>query len=127
MNLFKHYDWFIVYKLPKIEEEKTKNLLKKDLIDKFKSFFFWKLKKINYYEPHTNSFGYSYVIFGSSKVKNGGKINRNVLIFLLELYAHMDNPDIKVTNDFPCIVKKFKEDEVQVYKVLTNKNLSKIK
>lgn len=125
MSLFRHYDWFIVYKLPKIEEEKTKNLLKKELVSQFKSFFFRKLKKIRYYEPHTNTFGYSYVVFGSSKTVMGVKVNRNVLIFLLELYAHMDNPDIKVTDDFPCTIKKFKGDEVQVYKVLTSKHLKK--
>lgn len=113
------YDWFIVYKLPIIKDEKAGNILKQELIDKFKSFFFWRLRKIKYFEPHTNKHGYSYLTFGSAK--GGVKLNRNVVIFLLELYAHMDNPDIKVTQDFPLKFKHFKEDEVEVYKVLKNK------
>ena len=116
---FDHYDWFIVYKLPIIKDKKSGNVLKQELVNKFKSFFFWRFRKIKYFEPHTNKHGYSYLVFGSSK--GGVKLNRNVVIFLLELYAHMDNPDIKVTQDFPLKFKKFKESEVEVYKVLTNK------
>jgi len=107
-------DYFIVIPIEKVENEKE-TLLPKQYYSFVKRFFFWKFKGISYYEPYTNKGGYSFIVFGSSKIKEK-KLNRNVCIFLLELYASMENGPA-VTEDFPKKIKIIKGKEIQIYKV----------
>ncbi len=117
--MFKRTDWFILLPVDKIKE-KEGVILKKEIVSKIKKFFFFKFKKVNYYEVYTNKQGTTFVIFGSSKLKKNSKgyvrYNRNVVVFLLELYADMEETN-KITDSFPCKVKKIKEKELSIYKV----------
>jgi len=119
MNLFKRKDWFIIIPITKVKEN-DKFLLEKEFVSFVKRFFFWKFKKVNYYEPYTNKLGTTFVIFGSAKMKKNSKgynrLNRNVVIFLLELYSSMEGHN-EVTKTFFNKKKIVKETEVAIYKV----------
>jgi hypothetical protein len=124
MSIFKRTDWFALYQFNKVEydeikKDKQKYLLDKNILRKIKRFFFWKFKKVNYFEPYTNSNGITFVILGTAKNVGTRKItvNRNVLIFILELYAYIQNSQKKVTIDFPKNIITLKDKKIEIYKV----------
>ena len=116
----KKNNWFLIVPIETTNKDKEL-LLEKKLVIGIKKFFFFKGKTINYYEPYTNKEGKSFVIFGSSKskitTKNRSRYNRNVVIFILELYAYLEDEKYKVTDMFKKTIKTINNKEVEIYKI----------
>lgn len=102
--------YFFVFEIEIIEKDKS---LPASVLKYLKKYLKLRFKKINYFEPAIFN-DTNYIIVGSEEVKN--KTNRNVLIFLLELYASLKDPSLKVTNDFKKTDKKIGKYKVIIYK-----------
>ncbi len=111
--IFNDYRYFIVVKI----KNKNDNLLDKGIISFVKNYFFWKFSKIEYYEYITFDNIDGYLVFGNCE-NNGSSINKLVYIFLVELVNELKNGvDYKVSNDFPCFIKKKSNYIFKIYKV----------
>ena len=93
-----HY--FFTFEINKIKEKSIPIFLTK----RINRFLSWRLKKVWYCEPMANFEGKTIIVIGSLQAKQ--KVNRNGLIFLLELYAHLKDPNIKVSDDFKSKIIK---------------------
>ena len=91
------------------------NLKIHKFIDKY---FRLRGRDIEYFEPCAGSLPLiTFAVYGSAGIK-GGKMNRNVLIFLLELFAHIKEPEkFDVTADFKAKTKTIDNIKVTIYKI----------
>lgn len=104
--------YFFVIEINKVEKDKS---IPPYALKYVQSYLKRRFRKVEYFEPFTSeNTSKTFVILGSEG--NGRKVNRNVMIFLLELYASMKDPSIQVTEDFPFTVKKVKSTEITIYK-----------
>lgn len=104
--------YFFVFKIEKVSEEKS---LPPYVLKYIRKYLSKRFKKINYFEPFTSAENMvTAVILGSEKVHQTA--NRNVLIFMLELYASLKDPNISITSDFKKKIKKIKNVELEIYK-----------
>lgn len=113
--IFRRYHYFAI-----IELGETLNQSKIDprVLKYIKRFFFFKGHSLNYYEPFTKSLdGKLRLIVGTDNKNN--KIKRNTMIFLLELFAHLTNPQLyTISGDFPLVITKtINNTLIQIYKV----------
>jgi hypothetical protein len=81
-------------------------------------YFKRRLRSIDYFEPCASSNPLiTYAVYGTAGVVKG-KLNRNVLIFLLELFAHIKDPErFSVTDDFSRVTKVIDDIEISIYKI----------
>lgn len=81
-------------------------------------YFKYRWCDIEYFEPCASSNPLiTYAVYGTAGIKKG-KLNRNVLIFLLELFAHIKEPErFSVTDDFQKTTKTIDNVEVTIYKI----------
>jgi hypothetical protein len=96
-----------------------------------KKFFFWKFARIQYNEGvHIPKVGY-YQVFGNAEAKGGGKINRNVFIFMVELINELKTVGkYPVSKDFPFTKKIICGTILKIYKIKKfdfKKEIKKIK
>ena len=111
---FKKNYYFFTFEL---KEAKVKDNIPKQVLRYINRFVFFKLKKINYFEPFTNKLTkVSTIVLGTPKKSSQATMNRNVVIFLLELYANMDK-GIAVSKDFPSKEVKIGKNKITRYKV----------
>ena len=110
---FKNKNYFFVFEVEKVEKDKS---IPKPIMKYIKKYLWRRGKTVKYFEPFSNTkLNTSYVVIGSVEVK--GKANRNVLIFILELYAQLKEPEKhQVTNDFKKVTKKIKGTSISIYK-----------
>jgi len=112
MRLFKKNYWFITFKIAATKKEKN---IPQYLVKKIKRYFWWCRQKVNFFDPHTGRDGYTTLAFGTATVED--KANRNVVIFLMELYASIQDSSKEVTKDFFYKTMKYREFELTFYKV----------
>jgi len=112
--MFNSYEYFFTFNVKRVEKD---NSIPKHIIKKISRYLFWRRKKILYFEPFTNlEDNKTSIVIGSAEVNE--KANRNVLIFILELYAALKNPSkISVTKDFPVKFINSKDFQISVYKI----------
>lgn len=112
--LFRKYHYFIVVKA---DLTNKKSLVPEEVYNFVKGYFFWHGRKVKYYEPFiSKETQETFVIFGTAKGER--TVNRNCLIFLLELFASLSSPNqFKITNDFKPIIKNVKGTSLVIYKV----------
>lgn len=154
LNLFKRYEYFIIYSAATPEAEKD-NELNDQSVKRLKElrdqrqygqylnslittsvatnklnflnakihtfaarYFKARWGNIDYFEPCASSNPLvTFAVYGTAGVKKG-KLNRNVLIFLLELFAHIKEPErFAVTNDFKQTTKVVDGIEITIYKI----------
>jgi hypothetical protein len=112
--IFRRYHYFIVYKVNNITENVSLDLKIQSFI---KKYFFLRGRKVNYFEPYTSKLDMSaYLIFGSSSTQ-GQVINRNSLIFLLELYASLNDENIKISPEFKKKTRIINNTEISIYRI----------
>lgn len=101
-----------------VKIDKADTLINDKALKKIKNYFLWKgHKEIGYFEPHTSSSGVAHLVFGTAPIKNN-LMDRNAVIFLLELYAQLEQPDrFSVTDDFPMKTKTIDDTQINFYKV----------
>lgn len=105
MKFFKKKCYFFVFELDSTN-------LPVEIVNYIKKYLKYKLKKTDYFEYFSGE--KNYVVIGTEEV--GKKTNRNVLIFLLELYASLKDSNIKVSKDFKRFEKKIGEYTLTIYK-----------
>lgn len=112
--LFRRYHYFIVLKIQDFNPEKP---LDPEIVKFINRYFFWRGRKVKYFEPYTSKNNlFTYLTWGTAK--SSKIINRNCLIFLLELFAYMSNPEqFKVSSEFETITKRINGQELIIYKV----------
>lgn len=123
LNLLRRYHYFAYYTIdtladdsPIKEENPNQGFLDKKVITFLTSYFWWRGRKVEYFEPHTTKGSMATsIIIGT--VKNGKKIKRAALIFLLELYAQLENSQFQVSPDFERQEKKINGKTVYLYKI----------
>ena len=81
-------------------------------------YFKRKFRNIDYFEPCASSNPLiTFAVYGTAGVKDG-KLNRNVLIFLLELFAHIKEPNkFNVTEDFAQKSETIDNIQITIYKI----------
>lgn len=112
--IFRKYHYFIIAKA-NLTSDSTAISPK---IYKFaQRYFFWKGRKVEYFEPFTSKESQeTYIIIGTTKASK--TVNRNCLIFLLEIYAALTSPEkFTVSDEFHKTVKKLGDEEVIIYRV----------
>ena len=84
-------------------------------IDKY---FRVRRRSVEYFEPCAGALPLiTYAVYGTAGIKDG-KMNRNILIFLLELFAHIKDPEkFSVTEDFEATTKTIDDIKVTIYKI----------
>jgi predicted AAA+ superfamily ATPase len=112
--LFQRYHYFIVVELG---DTLSQAQISPKVLRYIKRFFFFKGYRMNYFEPFTKSIdGKIRIITGTDNKKKS--IKRNTMIFLLELFAHLNNPELyTVSNDFPVITKIVDGVVLKIYKI----------
>lgn len=91
LNLLRRNEYFIVVELPTNSPTVSKELLKW-----IKNYFWWRGKKVSYYEPYTNKTTFkSSIVAGTPNKPNA--IKRSCLIFLLELFAHFEDQNMPLS------------------------------
>lgn len=112
--LFRKYHYFVVLKIKDFNPQKN---LDPQIIKFIDRYFFWRGRKVKYFEPHTSKNDlFTYLIWGTAQ--SNKTINRNCLIFLLELFAHMSNPEsFQVSQEFETTVKHINGQQLTIYKV----------
>jgi hypothetical protein len=115
LNLFKRFNYFAIIELDSLNPEEGKNL-SPEVINFIKRYFFWRGCSINYFEPMTSPCSFkTFIVIGTAKQEKN--MNRNVLIFLLELYAHIKDPNIEISQDFPFKVLQVNGEKLKIYKI----------
>ena len=104
-----HY--YFTFQIDKIKDK----TIPKHIIKYINRFLFWRGRKILYFEPFTDNFGVTTIVIGSLEAKQ--KVNRNGLIFILELYAHLKDSNISVSDDFKSRTHKLKDYAITIYKI----------
>lgn len=99
------------------------NFLNPKIHEYIRKYFKRRRLDISYFEPCAGTTPLiTYAVYGTAGIKDG-KLNRNVLIFLLELFAHIKDPEhYKVTQDFEP--KKITIDNIEatIYKIHKTKH-----
>jgi hypothetical protein len=112
--IFRKYHYFIITRANLTSESSAIS----PKVYKFaKRYFFFRGRRVEYFEPFTSKETQeTYIIIGTAK---GAKtVNRNCLIFLLEIYAALTTPnEFTVSNDFKKTVKQIKDSEIIIYRV----------
>ena len=109
------YHYFAVVKVGTVEKQLGLNI-KPEIAKFLNRYFFWRGRKSLYFEPYTNTRQETYVVFGTPEGSKG-TINRNCLIFLLEFYASISDPNLRISPDFGETKKTIGEDIIYIYKV----------
>lgn len=112
--IHRKYHYFIVVQAQTTRKE---NLVHKDIYNFIKRYFFWRGRTVKYFEPFVSKETQeTYAIFGTAKGER--TVNRNCLIFLLELYAALSSPNqFKISEDFKPITKTYKGETLLIYKI----------
>ena len=112
--LFRKYHYFIVFKVQDFNPEKNLNPAIVKFINRY---FFWRGRKVKYFEPYISKNDlFTYLIWGTTQ--SSKTINRNCLIFLLELYSHMTNPEqFSVSPEFKTKKVYIEDQELIIYRV----------
>lgn len=105
---YKKKCYFAIFEVDKIDE---KNSLSPEIMKYIKKYFKRRFKTIKYFEPFSGE--KTSIVIGSEEV--GKRTNRNVLIFLLELYASLKNPSLSVTDDFKKKIKLINNQTITIY------------
>lgn len=80
------------------------------------NYFWWRGRRVEYFEPYTSkNHLHTFIIVGTVSARD--KIKRQALIFMLELFARMENPNIEVSQDFPQFSKEIEGTNLDIYKV----------
>lgn len=108
------YHYFAIYEIAKI----TEYTLNPKVLKQIKWFFFLRGYKINYCEPLIGQ-ERNVLVLGTVK-GTSPSVNRNCFIFLLELFASIKTPSLKVSESFEKEEKVIKGQKIIFYKV--NKN-----
>lgn len=113
--LHRKYHYFVIVKTD-FANEKQKTVAPK--VFKFiKKYFFWRGRSVKYFEPIiSKDTQEAFVVFGTAKGER--TVNRNCLIFLLELFAAVSAPSqYKISNDFTRTTKTIGGQELQIYRI----------
>lgn len=113
--IHKKYHYFIVCKVD--TSEKKDNLVGAAVYKFLKRYFFWRGRSVKYFEPFISTETHdTFAVFGTAKGEK--TVNRNCLIFLLELYASLTNPSqFTISHDFTRTTKSIGAIEVTIYRV----------
>lgn len=99
LNLFRQNEYFVVVSL-----QPGKFSVEKTLLKWVKKYFWWRGKNVAYFEPHTSKLtNQTTIVMGTPNKPNA--IKRNCMIFLLELFAHLENKNIPITFEKKTIEK----------------------
>ena len=112
--IFKRYHYFIVAKANLTSESTA---ISPEIYKFAKRYFFFKGRRVEYFEPFTSKESQeTYIIIGTTKASK--TVNRNCLIFLLEIYATLTSPEkFTVSEEFHRTVKSLGDKEVIIYRV----------
>lgn len=91
LNLLRRNEYFVVVELPTSSVSLSKELLKW-----IKNYFWWRGKKVSYFEPYTNKTTLKGTVVAGTPNKPNA-IKRTSLIFLLELYAHLEDKNMPLS------------------------------
>lgn len=112
--LTKKYHYFIVCKADTTSKE---NLVEPKIYKFVKRYFFWRGRKVKYFEPFTSrETQETFAVFGTAKGEK--TVNRNCLILILELYAALTSPNqFKTSDEFKSFSQRVGEQTITIYKV----------
>lgn len=112
--LFRKHHYFVVSKLSSVGE---KNNIDPKVFNFIKRYFFWRGRGLQYFEPYSSqNGGNTYMIFGTAQGQR--TINRNSLIFLLELFASINDPKAyPISPDFKRTIKTVNGNEILIFKI----------
>lgn len=109
LNLLRRNEYFVVVSL-----RPGKTTLDPKFLRWVKSYFWWRGKVVSYFEPHTARLtSQASFVIGTPNKPNA--ILRSCMIFLLELYAHLEDKNIPIS--FPKkTIEKFGY-VIDIYKI----------
>ena len=112
--LHRRYHYYIVCKA---NLSNDKALINPEVYKFAKRYFFWRGRSVKYFEPFiSKETQATFAIFGTAKGER--TVNRNCLIFLLELYASLSSPEqFKISDDFTQYTRTFGEQTITIYRV----------
>ena len=112
--IFRRYHYFVVTKLSSVGE---KNNLDPKIMKFMQKYFWWRGRSLEYFEPYSSqNKGDTYMIFGTAQGKR--TINRNSLIFLLELFAYINDPKAyPISSEFQRTTKTVNGNEILIFKI----------
>ncbi len=112
--LHRRYHYFIVCKADLANKN---HLVPTEVYNFAKKYFFWRGRTIKYFEPFiSKETQETFAIFGTAKGER--TVNRNCLIFLLELYASLSSPaQFKISDDFTTQSRTFGDRTITIYRV----------
>jgi hypothetical protein len=111
-NIFGNNNYFVLIEVEEVKEGKAiPDKVYKWIEDYFKS----RNKTVEYLEPYSYSKTYkTYMVIGTH---NGFK-NKIMKIFLLELYAYIQDPETcYVSEDFPCTEFTIEDKKLKIYEI----------
>ena len=114
----RRYSYFVHYEIETLEE---KNFNKK--VARFvKKFFFLRGGVTRFFEPFTPPRQhYTHLIFGTAPVDRGGRMNRNAFIFIMELYAQFEDPEVfQVDQKIKHTIRNVDGVELHIYRIPKN-------
>ena len=112
--LFRKYHYYIVVKAQLTNKD---NIINSNVYKFTKRYFFWRGRSVQYFEPFISKEAQdTYAVFGTAKGER--KVNRNCLIFILELYAALSQPtEYKISNEFTKSFREINGTEITIYRV----------
>lgn len=112
--LFRRYHYYVVCKANLTSD---KSLVSAPIYKFVKRYFFWRGRSVKYFEPFiSKETQETFAIFGTAKGER--TVNRNCLIFLLEVFASLSSPaQFKISNDFTSHTRTFGDQTITIYRV----------
>ena len=99
LNLFRRNEYFAVVQL-----QAGKTTVDPKLLKWIKNRFWWRGKDVGYFEPHTSKLtNRTTFVVGTPNQPNA--IKRTCMIFLLELFAHLEDKNIPITFEKTTVEK----------------------
>lgn len=112
--IFRRHHYFVVTKLSSVGE---RNNIDPKIMKFMQKYFWWRGRSLKYFEPYSSqNKGDTYMIFGTAQGKR--TINRNSLIFLLELFAYINDPKMyPISSEFQKTTKTVNGNEILIFKI----------
>lgn len=115
LNLFKKKHYFFVIPLDSAAGDE---IISKEIYKKIRTYFKWRNRDVEYVEPYSMNKDYkTYLVVGTATKKDIEE-QKNLGIFLLELYAHITDSTIPVTEDFPKEEMTIGNKQVTLYTII---------
>ena len=113
LNLTRKNNYFAVVKINSVTQKVN---ISDKAMKAIKSYFWWRGKKVEYFEPFTaKEYQESYVIFGTPKSYK--TMNRKCFIFIMELYASLKDKSIPIDKGYEEKIKECDDCVINFYKV----------